>query len=370
MGLFSRLRKSNPEDVYRELGEKIVALSALYSERRLAKSEKIAAAIEAEFIFLILHLIDLVSFEILGDYERNIVFDEIWHVTISKFLSAKFQSNNEKEYISESIDEFVNAFNSRQDIYSQCDELTGDHHPHVGTKLFAFSFYVNQAVRHSKKKGLDDLLSGRRELRDSDLDYLPGPDEVIPDSIFIGVAIKELNIRDKIKKLKGQNIERIHSEESIDVSARGVEQSAAHAGSRSQESDEDSEYDATEESDIKHAIMQLCNRIDGLGLGKGRTKLVTMAFIYGILLGYCEEEDLLDIYHDLCKTQGIRHEEADAFSDFYLSNDEHIIFNICNLAYELHAELLDGDPTAQNELVSTVFEYASSKEFPKSMSSL
>lgn len=256
MGLFSIFRKTNPEVIYLSIAELIVRFASDYSENRSAPNKNIAAAIESEYIFLMLHLVDIHSFEILGSEKRDIVFDEIFHLTIMRYFGTRMARHRQtKDNDIYSIYEFQAAFNSRQHIYSQCDSLIDSDHPRPGTKLFAFSFFVNRALRRSISKNLDALLTGKRKLRDSDFEYLPDLTDVIQDTIFIVTTLKNMNIPENIKKLKGNNIVRIHSKTGV-LSTNTYDSEQAI----------DDAPDDYLGSDIENTANRICDRIDNLDL--------------------------------------------------------------------------------------------------------
>ncbi|MBZ0070833.1 MAG: hypothetical protein K8I04_03775 [Gammaproteobacteria bacterium] len=99
------------------------------------------------------------------------------------------------------------------------------------------------------------------------------------------------------------------------------------------------------------------HNIDG-----GRARIALLAVIFAL----CNSaDDVEGNYFDICNMYGLTQTEAEGFSEFYASADEHLAFWITNKVFELRDEALRGETPAIDEIIKTTIEIAAQEEFPQ-----
>ncbi len=203
MGLFSIFRKRTPEDVYRSVAQKIVLASLRYRQDLSAPNHQLSADAGAEMVYLLLHFVDREAFQLLGTSQRDTVFDEISKIVIADYASSVLITNAPQDALLHVAEQMMNALGSRQSIYAQCDSLVGgEGFPSRGTMVFAFCFFVHRALGNTTRSDVDDILIGKRDLSDSDLDDFPDLRATLHAAIFVGSTLEALRIPNDLKYLK------------------------------------------------------------------------------------------------------------------------------------------------------------------------
>ena len=187
MGLFS-LFKKDPDKIYYILAKNIVESALIYKEQVVAPSYKSSSNAGAEVIYLLMHLLDRESFNILGAAQRNKVFDEVLRQVITLYSLV------DSETILKTID-------SRQELYGQLDSISGDGFPSRGTIIFAFCFFVHKALQKTFRNDLDDVLLGKKDVDKSNAKDFPDFEETMEALIFITAVLGELEIAKHLKEL-------------------------------------------------------------------------------------------------------------------------------------------------------------------------
>jgi hypothetical protein len=202
MGLFSLFGKRKPEEIYQSLAKKIVVSALRYRQEIEAPDNKRSADAGAELIYLLLHLVDRQAFGQLGATQRDTVFDEVSQIAVADYAGAIFNANTPKDVIINSAEQMMSTLNSRQSLYAQCESLTGEMFPGKGTMIFAFSFFVHQALGNTDRTDVENILIGKDELSKSDLDDFPDIPEVMTTEVTVSSLLIALRIPDELKHLK------------------------------------------------------------------------------------------------------------------------------------------------------------------------
>lgn len=100
----------------------------------------------------------------------------------------------------------MNTLNLRQSIYAQCESLVGESFPGKGTMVFAFCFFVHRALGHTDRNDVDDILIGKSDLSNSDLEDFPELPVIMQAAITVGSMVSALRIPDDLKHLKGRQL--------------------------------------------------------------------------------------------------------------------------------------------------------------------
>lgn len=203
MGFFSLFRKQKPEDVCRSIAQKIVLASLRYRQDIPASDNKLSADVGAELVYFLLHVVDREAFHLLGASRRDTVYDEITKTVIADYARAVLTSNAPEELFLQFVEQMLDDLNSRQSIYAQCDSIVEDSFPSSGTMVFAFCFFVHQALGHTNIPD-DDFLVGKRNLSVSDLMKNDFPDSQfkMQTAVSIGSTLTTLGIPDELRRLK------------------------------------------------------------------------------------------------------------------------------------------------------------------------
>jgi len=204
MGLFSRLSKRTPEEVYRTVAQKIVAASLRYRLDLPTTNSKLSANAGAEVAYFLLHVVDRETFRLLGVSRRDTVFDEIAKIVISAYAEATLTPDAPDDVLLDVAVEMMSTMNSRQSIYAQCKSLLGEQLPgHRGTMLFALCFFIHRALGKTDRADVDvdDILTGERDVGDSDMNDFPDIQEIFQTAVRIGTLLNNLRIPDDLKRL-------------------------------------------------------------------------------------------------------------------------------------------------------------------------
>lgn len=203
MGLFSLSSKQAPEEVYRTVARKIVTASLRYRLDLSASNNKRSADAGAEMAYFLLHIVDRETFRLQGASRRDSVFDEISKIVISDYARTVLTTNAPDNVLLEVATDMMEMLNSRQSIYAQCTSLLGESLPgHKGTMLFALCFFVHRALGKTDRTDVDGILTGKRDLSDSDLSDFPGIQVIFEAANVVGTTLTNLRIPDDLKRLK------------------------------------------------------------------------------------------------------------------------------------------------------------------------
>ena len=202
MGLFSLFSKRKPEEIYRSIAQKTVVAALRYRQDISAPNNKVSADAGAEMLYLLLHLVDRQAFGLLGTSQRDAVFDEVSQIAVADYARAILNVNAPQNVLIHNAEQMMNTLNLRQSIYAQCESLVGESFPSKGTMVFAFRFFVHRVLGHTDRNDVDDILTGKRDLSDSDLEDFPKLSDIMQAAITVGTMVSALRIHDDLKHLK------------------------------------------------------------------------------------------------------------------------------------------------------------------------
>lgn len=202
MGILSIFRKPTPEEIYQEIASKIVIASLMYRTSLDKVNAKLSAEAGAEFAYLLLHLTDRAAFQIFGHPRREKVFNEISKRVIDDYSRSIFRSTVPEDIVPNLKASMIINMNDRQDIYGQCTSLTDDVFPRRGTMIFALAYFIHLALQRTSRTDVDDILCGRKDLTEADLDDFPDIENTLMLSVRFGTAAKKMRINDTLKKLQ------------------------------------------------------------------------------------------------------------------------------------------------------------------------
>jgi len=152
--------------------------------------------------YLLLHIVDREAFRLLGASLRDLVFDAISKIVIADYSKAVLNPNTPQDELFYVAEQMLIALNSRQLIYSQCTSLFGESFPSKGTMVFAFCFYVHRALGNTDRTDIDDVLIGKRDINDSNINDLPDLPVILQTTISIGATLTALCLSDDLNHLK------------------------------------------------------------------------------------------------------------------------------------------------------------------------
>ena len=185
--LFSVFGKRRLEHVYRALAQKIVLAA-------LAPDKKITAGAGAEIVYLLLHLVYQQAFKGLGVARRDTVLAEVSRIAVNGYASAVLDVTAPADAFMRNARQMTSTLKSRRSVYSQCESLFGESFPGNGTMVFALSFFVYKAMGHTDRNDVDDILTGKRDISDTELEDFPRPPEIMAAARAVESIVDELEI--------------------------------------------------------------------------------------------------------------------------------------------------------------------------------
>lgn len=194
-GLFSLSRQRKPEEFCQAMAQKIVLAAQ-------APDNNPSPEAEAEIVYLLLHLVDRQVLSQLGAFRRDTVFDEVARITLTAYTRTVLHADASEDDILNKAEKMMSTLKSRQSIYTQCKSLVGESSPHNGTIVFALSFFVYRALGHTDRNDVDDILTGRRDISDSDMGDFPEPPEIMAAARAVESIIDALQLASDLKHLR------------------------------------------------------------------------------------------------------------------------------------------------------------------------
>lgn len=187
-GLFSKSKKPIPEELCDTIAKKLIIAALKSSKFITTPNNKITADVGAEFIYLFLHCVDRLIFNLFGGEEaRDKLFDEISRITITDYVSSVLNEDTPKAMIYDETVQMVDTLQSRQVVYGVCESFTSEPLPIKGTMVFAFSCFVHKLLGHMKRDDLDNFLRGKYNISDEDLDDFPDIDVIVEYGNLVAV---------------------------------------------------------------------------------------------------------------------------------------------------------------------------------------
>ena len=183
--LFSLIGKRKSEQAYQALAHRIV-LAALPPDK------KVSADAGAEIVYLLLHLVHRQAFEQLGAPQRDTVLDEVSRLALTGYTNAVLGENAQQDALIQNARQMMSTLKSRQSIYAQCESIFGEKFPDNGTMVFALSFFVYRAMGYTDRNDVDEILTGKRDISDSELEDFPKPPEIMATASAMELIVDEL----------------------------------------------------------------------------------------------------------------------------------------------------------------------------------
>jgi hypothetical protein len=194
-GLFSLSRQRKLEEFCQAMAQKVVLAAQ-------APDNNSSTDTEAEIVYLLLHLVDRQVLRQLGASRRDTVFDEVARITITTHARAVLHADVSQDDLMIKAEKMMSTLKSRQSIYAQCKSLAGESSPNNGTIVFALSFFVYRVLGHTDRNDADDILTGRRDISDSDMGDFPEPPEIMAAARAVESIIDELQLASDLKHLR------------------------------------------------------------------------------------------------------------------------------------------------------------------------
>jgi len=202
MGIMSLFHKINPDEIYKEIANKIVLASLAYRREIDESNPQLTAYAGAEIAYLLLHLVDRAAFQVLGPARRDNIFDAIAKIVIDDYARAILRPTTPTEKIVSTGRRMLKDMNDRQSVYAACDSLTGEFGSHRGTMVFACGYFIHRALKRTSRTDVQDILCGQRNIEKSELGDFPGLEDDLKLNIYIVAHATELRLEDVLKKLK------------------------------------------------------------------------------------------------------------------------------------------------------------------------
>lgn len=193
--LFPVFGKRKLEQGYQALAQKIVLAA-------LAPDKKISADAGAEIVYLLLHLVHQQAFKQLGVAQRDTVLAEVSRIAVTGYASAVLDVTAPADACMRDARQMTSTLKSRRSVYSQCASLFGESFPGNGTMVFALSFFVYKAMGHTDRNDVDDILTGKRDIGDSELEDFPKPPEIMAAARAVESIVDELQIPHDLTRAK------------------------------------------------------------------------------------------------------------------------------------------------------------------------
>lgn len=202
MSFFGFLRKTAPEDVLRDLRQRIVISALTYRTALNEPSDQKSSNAAAELLFLLLHLADISMFALLGPQKRDLYLDHLTLEAIRDYSAASLKQETPDDIRSAVANDLLQRFNSRQVTYAKCKSMMGDEFPGAGSTVFAFSFFVFRALDQTSREQFDEILAGNAPITESDQKDFPSVGTILKNAIFVGSTAKEVDIARHVRKLR------------------------------------------------------------------------------------------------------------------------------------------------------------------------
>ncbi|MGB5179226.1 MAG: SPOR domain-containing protein [Gammaproteobacteria bacterium] len=169
-----------------------IVLAALPADKNITADADADAG--AEIVYLLLHLVRRQAFKQLGATQRDTVLDEVSRLAITGYARAVLDADVSQEAFLQNAGQMMCTLKSRQSIYTQCESFFGESFPGNGTMVFALSFFVYRAMGHTDRNDVDEILTGKRDISDSESEDFPGPPEIMAAARAMESIVDELQI--------------------------------------------------------------------------------------------------------------------------------------------------------------------------------
>jgi hypothetical protein len=187
------------QKIYQEIASKIVFSSLEYSQDIDEGNVKLSADAGAEFALLHLHMVDKTAFQMFGATGRNEVFDEISNRVIVDYCKAVVRPNTPESVVLKLALTMQDNMSERHVIYSQC--TSSDSWPSRGTLVFALGYYVHLAMQKTSRTDVDEILCGRKDVTEDNIDAFPEMEEELMLSGRVAASLIALQLDKLFRKL-------------------------------------------------------------------------------------------------------------------------------------------------------------------------
>lgn len=205
MSLSSLFNRHTPKDAYDEIALEIVVSSLMYRDELGTSDNQLTANAGAEIAYLLLHIIGRHAFEIFGSPSHNNVFCEVSYRVVSWYSEAVLKENAPQNIIEAMSSKMRTTLNKRQHAYSKCRSVFGDSalFPSRGTMVFALGFFIHRELGLTSRNDVDNILSGEKDVEDSDLDDFPNFEKLTKLAVHISSMLIEMKLEQRLKEIKG-----------------------------------------------------------------------------------------------------------------------------------------------------------------------
>jgi len=186
MTIFNLFRKEDPEKVYEQIGHGIVMSSLQYRQEIETSNERYSADAGAEIAYFLLHMFDKQLFEQVGPKARDKIFDKVAIKVLGDYARAVLKPETPIEIVLQLGKSMLDTLNERQRIYSKCQCLVRKDFPFPsrGTTVFALSFYIHKALRKTSRDDVDEILCGKRDIDNSELEHFPDYRDILKVYVY------------------------------------------------------------------------------------------------------------------------------------------------------------------------------------------
>jgi len=204
MGILSIFRKPAAEEIYQEIASRIIISSFQYRSDLDEDDNKLSADAGAEFVYLLLHIVDRTAFELFGPKRRDEILEEISKIVIANYCKRVIGPETPKAVVFDMAVRMFNDINKRQLIYSQCTSVIGKSPfpASKGTMVRALAYFVHFALQRTSRTDVDEILCGQKDIAGDDVKDFPDFEQTTTLAIHVGTAIGAIEIKDLLKKLR------------------------------------------------------------------------------------------------------------------------------------------------------------------------
>lgn len=208
MNFLTRIfQRRTSDEIIQELSAKIILCGLEYRATIQEYSDKISANVGAEIIYLLLHEIDRIAFDIFYAVPKQ-------HEKVMKLLTYKTITDYTRTVLKKGMSiafttnlglSMIKDFNNRHiEIYSRCRTLVGEKrspYPSTGTRIFALGYFIHRALGKTPEKNVDDILVGKQEITREDVTTFPDFTELIKLQVEIMSSLVTMKVKENLQKL-------------------------------------------------------------------------------------------------------------------------------------------------------------------------
>lgn len=204
MGLFSRFKKRNPDEIYKSIEIKVMIASLAYGKGLDNPNDMLSANVGAELGYLMLHLIERIASNVLDHRKVGEVQDRITLDFIYEYTRTVLRPETPLSVLETVRAKMLETYNSRALTYANCSSIYGENLPSPGSMVFAFCFLVNHTLGLINIVDFDKILAGQESFSDNseiDTNGFPNFENLLNGVALIARVIKSLDISKDLKQL-------------------------------------------------------------------------------------------------------------------------------------------------------------------------